>query len=189
MEIAFLVAIVLLVLFAILGMYDGFYLHIFKYKLYQHAESKGEHITHTIRALLFPAILYFLYLRNDAFGFYLGLIFLGIDVAVTIIDAYVEKDSRTFMGGLPRGEYIIHLLVNGFHFAAIAVFLLIKIRLSDSGFTLINNHETIPFYNSFIWLVENLIPGAIVMALIHLFVAIPPLAKYWNHYRSKISCC
>lgn len=32
------------------------------------------------------------------------------------------KDSRAFMGGLPRWEYIVHLLGNGFHFAAIAVF-------------------------------------------------------------------
>jgi len=189
MEIAFYTMIVLLTLFAILALYDGFYLHIFKYKLFNQPESGGEHLTHTIRSILFPIILFSCYLTSSDFWFFVGLIFLVIDVLVTVADAYLEKDSRTFMGGLPRWEYIIHLLVNGLHFASIAVFIVIKVRLDGHGFTLLNDFSSVQNYDTFIWLVRNLIPGSIVMAVLHIAVAIPITAGYWNTIRNKISCC
>lgn len=189
MEIAFITMIVLLTLFTLLGMYDGFYLHIFKYRLYDHQDSKREHLTHTIRGILFPGILYCCYLASGDSWFLAGLALLAIDVVVTVIDAYMEKDSRTFMGGLPRGEYIIHLLVNGFHFAAIAVFVVIKVRVANNTFVLHNDFDSVESYPAFIWLVENLIPGAILMAVLHVMVATPKGALYWNHLRNKIACC
>ena len=66
MEIALLTAGVSLTLFAILAFYDGFVLHIFKYRLYRHPESRMEHLTHTIRAVLFPFIAFFLFIRTAA---------------------------------------------------------------------------------------------------------------------------
>jgi len=189
MEIAFITMIVLLTLFALLGMYDGFYLHILKYRLYEHEESRREHLTHTIRGILFPGILYCCYLASGDVWFFAGLALLTIDVVVTVIDAYMEKDSRTFMGGLPRGEYIIHLLVNGFHFAAIAVFVVIKVRMTNNTFVLHNDFDSVESHPAFIWLVENLIPGAILMAVLHVMVATPKGALYWNHLRNKIACC
>jgi len=189
METAFLLMIILLCLFAILGMYDGFYLHIFKYELYGHAESISEHLTHTIRAILFPIILYSCYIAKSPSWFYFGLIVLLIDIFVTVVDAYMEKDSRSFMGGLPRWEYIVHLLVNGFHFASIAVFVVIKVRMTSTGLTLVDNFDSIGNYALFQWLVVNLIPGAILMAVLHVMVAIPPTAAYWNHLRRRITCC
>jgi hypothetical protein len=157
--------------------------------LYQHAESKNEHITHTIRAALFPCILYCSYLAAGETWFLVGLGFLGVDIIVTVIDAYMEGDSRTFMGGLPRGEYIIHLLVNGFHFAAIAVFIVAKVELTESGLILTDTILNTPSYSTLIWVVENLIPGAVIMASLHVLVAIPRTAVYWNRLRNKISCC
>lgn len=65
METAIVITSISLILFSILALYDGFYLHIFKYKLHNQSESKAEHYTHTIRAVLFPAILYFLFLKQD----------------------------------------------------------------------------------------------------------------------------
>ena len=189
METAVIILIVLLSLFAILGMYDGFYLHIFKYKLYEHNESRKEHVTHTIRGILFPCILYCCYLANGNTWFVLGLLILAADIIVTVVDAYMEGDSRSFMGGLPRGEYIIHLLVNGFHFAAIAVFIVAKVELSEIGFMLTENISNAPSYPAFILLVKNLIPGAFLMASLHVLVAIPKTATYWNLIRNKITCC
>jgi hypothetical protein len=93
------------------------------------------------------------------------------------------------MGGLPRGEYIIHLLVNGFHFAAIAVFIVAKVELTESGLILTDTILNTPSYSTLIWVVENLIPGAVIMASLHVLVAIPRTAVYWNRLRNKISCC
>lgn len=189
MEIAVITMIILLALFAILGLYDGFYLHIFKYRLYDHRESKYEHITHTIRGVLFPCILYCCYLATGEVWFIVGLILLAMDVIVTVVDAYMEGDSRKFMGGLPRGEYIIHLLVNGFHFAAIAVFIVMKVEITESGFILNNTITTTASYPTFVWVVKNLIPGAIAMALLHIIVAIPGTVNYWTIVRNRITCC
>lgn len=106
----FLISTILLTSFAILAVIDGFYLHIFKYQLFNHPESKFEHLTHTIRAILFPLIVYFLFIsQNCQTSFSLGILFVFLDIVVLGIDAYVEKDSRAFMGGLPRWEYILHL--------------------------------------------------------------------------------
>jgi hypothetical protein len=187
METAFIIMIILLSLFAVLGMYDGFYLHIYKFRLYDHKESKNEHLTHTIRGLLFPIILYCCYLTSAPGWFYAGLLILGLDIIVTVMDAYMEKDSRAFMGGLPRWEYIVHLLVNGFHFASIAVFLVIKVRMTDQGITLVSDFSNVESYPTFIWLVKNLIPGAIIMGILHILVSIPATAVYWNTLRSKLS--
>lgn len=190
MEIAFTILIILLTLFALLGLYDGFYLHIFKYKLYEHQESRTEHIMHTIRGILFPAMLYTLYLKNDCTtSFYTGMGLVLIDILALGIDAFVEKDSRAFMGGLPRWEYIVHLFVNGFHFAAIAVFLVIKLNFGHQGIELRAGFSSVENYPAFLWLVKNLIPGGILMSLIHLLVLFPRTERYWNRLRGKITCC
>lgn len=187
MESAFIIMVILLCSFAVLGVYDGFYLHIYKYRLYEHKESKGEHLTHTVRGILFPLILYCCYLTSSPAWFFAGLGILALDVIVTIVDAYIEKDSRAFMGGLPRWEYVIHLLVNGFHFASIAVFLVIKIRMTATGITLVNQFDHTRAYTVFIELVKYLIPGAIAIALLHIAVSIPFTAYYWNAFRARLS--
>jgi hypothetical protein len=102
MEIALITAIILLVGFVVLAMFDGFYLHLIRYKLYAHPESRNEHIFHTIRAMLFPLIVGFLYLETSDMAFYIGMAIVLVDIGILGLDAYVEKDSRAFMGGLPR---------------------------------------------------------------------------------------
>jgi hypothetical protein len=190
MEIAFVILSILLVLFALLALYDGFYLHIFKYQLQNLVQSKNEHLTHTIRAVLFPAIVYFLFLKQDCIiSFYLGLAFVLIDLTVLGIDAYIEKDSRAFMGGLPRWEYILHLFVNGFHFASIAVFTSLKLQLNKEEITIIPNFYNYQNFHIFKLIVLNILPGAILIGLIHILVIIPKTAAVWNKWREKISCC
>ena len=190
MEIAFTLAIILVTLFALLGLYDGFYLHIFKYKLYAHPESRTEHIMHTIRGVLFPGILYFLYLRNDCTAcFYIGMILVVFDIIVLGIDAFIEIDSRAFMNGLPRWEYIVHLFVNGFHFASIAVYLIIKLSFDGGTVHFRTDFSASANYPAFIWLVKNLIPGGIIICLLHIMVLAPGTSKYWDRLRNKITCC
>jgi len=187
METAIIISSFFLVLFSVLALYDGFYLHIFKYQLHNREESKTEHITHTLRAVFFPAILYFLFLKQDNHtSFVIGLTIVLLDIMVLGYDAFIEKDSRQFMGGLPRWEYIVHLFVNGFHFASIAVYLSIRLTFQNGEIMISNINQSPGFFNL---LIVNLLPGAIVMALLHVFLCMPKTAHIWNNFRSKINCC
>lgn len=190
MEIAFIIISILITLFAILALYDGFYLHIFKYKLHHYTESRLEHLTHTVRAIFFPLILYFLFIKEDCtISFFIGVLIVILDLLVLAIDAYSEKDSRKFMDGLPRWEYILHLFVNGFHFASIAVFLSIKIRLENNQLSLIQNFNWIENHTIFLLIVKNLMPGSIILAIIHLMTLIPASRIYWDRIINKVKCC
>lgn len=186
----FLISTILLLSFALLAIIDGFYLHIFKYQLFNHKESKFEHLTHTIRTILFPLIVYFLFItQNCLTSFYLGIFLVVIDIIVLGIDAFVEKDSRTFMGGLPRWEYILHLFVNGFHFASIAVFLAIKLTFKENGIEVVANLSNLKNFGLFHFVAVNILPGAIILALLHLLTSINRTSVYWNNVRAKINCC
>ena len=185
-----LISTILLLLFAILAVIDGFYLHIFKYQLHNHEESKLEHLTHTIRAILFPLIVYFLFIiQNSTVGFFIGIFLLTVDIIILGIDAFSEKESRAFMGGLPRWEYILHLFVNGFHFGAIAVFLAVKLNLGATGISIVPDLSNMMNYDLFKFVADNLIPGAILIAVIHVMTSFNATRPIWNTLRSKISCC
>jgi hypothetical protein len=186
----FLISTILLLVFALLAIIDGFYLHIFKYQLFNHKERKFEHLTHTIRAILFPLILYFLFITQSCLtSFYLGILFVVLDIIVLGIDAFVEKDSRSFMGGLPRWEYILHLFVNGFHFASIAVFFAIKLTFTENGIEIVQNLSNLKNFGLFHFVAVNLLPGAIILALLHILTSINAASVYWNNLRTKITCC
>ncbi len=186
----FLISTILLSAFALLAIIDGFYLHIFKYQLFNHKESKFEHLTHTVRAILFPLIVYFLFItQNCQTSFYLGVSFVAVDILVLGIDAFAEKDSRTFMGGLPRWEYILHLFVNGFHFASVAVFFSLKLSFTETGITIIEDLTNFKNFELFRLVAVNLLPGAILLALIHILTSIRQTQIYWNKLRAKITCC
>lgn len=189
MEVAFITATVLLAVFVILALFDGLYLHLIRYKLYERKESRDEHISHTIRAFLFPIILYVLYLGNSDIAFYLGIGLVIIDLLVLGADAYMEKDSRVFMGGLPTWEYILHLMVNGFHFASIAVFIVIKVKLNEKGIELAHDFRNVPQYHLFTTIVKQLIPGGILMAMLHFTLLFPKPVLYYNRLVSKLKCC
>jgi hypothetical protein len=190
METAIIITSILLILFSVLALYDGFYLHIFKYKLHNQSESKAEHYTHTIRAVFFPAILYFLFLKQDCtMSFIIGLTIVALDILVMAVDAFIEKDSREFMGGLPRWEYILHLFVNGFHFASIAVYLSIKLNINNGEIAFLPNIDQYQNYQVFNAIITSLLPGAILIALLHLFLCIPKTRYVWDNLRAKIQCC
>lgn len=174
----------------ILATYDGFYLHIFKYGLFNYKESTFEHKTHTVRAILFPGIVYTLFLNetNSAL-FILGLGLVLLDLFVLGADAYVEEESRSFMGGLPKWEYIIHLFSNALHFSAITLVLALKINIVNGSLVLLQTIPASSAKNAFMFVSVNVIPGAIVLAFVHLFLLMKTPRTIWNTYRSKITCC
>jgi hypothetical protein len=190
MDIAFIILTVLLIIFAVLAVYDGFFLHIFMFELHKYKESKFEHRMHTIRAILFPPMVYFLFVIQDCtLCFFIGIGLVLADIIVLAVDAFMEKDSRAFMGGLPSWEYILHLFVNGFHFATIAVYLTLKLHLSDQGFVIVSNFDAFRSFDVFRLVSLNLIPGGILLAIIHLITSFRSTTFIWDMIRDKISCC
>lgn len=189
MEIGLLISTVLLIGFAVLATIDGFYLHLFKYQLHAQTESRTEHITHTIRAFLFPAIVYALFMNfENVVFFWIGIALLILDLIVLGVDAYSEKDSRAFMGGLPRWEYILHLFSNGFHFAAIAVLFAVRIQLTPNGIEIMDI-SSLANFGIFEFVVNNLLPGSIILAVLHLLLMVDSFSKKWNNLRTRITCC
>lgn len=190
MDVVITLAYLCLALFALLGFFDGFYLHIWKYKLYTYPESKFEHITHTLRALLFPLILILLFKNEGNQLFYIiGLMLVGIDMVILLVDAYSEKDSRAFMGGLPRWEYIIHLVANSLHFASIILFIATTFVINDQGLFLNIKTDVSVAFNRFYLIVDNVLPGAILLAVLHVLVVLPFGQQKWDLFRSRFTCC
>ncbi|MEX0272881.1 MAG: hypothetical protein AB3N16_00725 [Flavobacteriaceae bacterium] len=190
MEILYYLTAASLLLFMVLATYDGFYLHIWRYQLYAHPESRFEHKIHAIRAVLFPLIVWTLVLNTDSLPIFLiGLALVVADTIVLAVDAYSEKESRVFMGGLPRWEYIIHLFSNAFHYATIFLILGIKLRIVGDNIMFNAHHPFSPGSEMMYWVGENAIPGAIVLAVLHLVTLHPGLRELWQGLRVKVKCC
>lgn len=189
MELLFILSAIFLALFMILATYDGAYLHIWKFELFNQDDSIFEHKIHAIRAILFPFIVYLLFIRNDYYSFLLGIFLVLLDLVVLAIDAYYEKDSRRFMGGLPKWEYIVHLFSNTFHFAAIALIIVTRLTIKDN--VLIYTQIATENYGKqlFDFVAINAIPGAIILAIVHLFLVTDFGKGIWNRTRLKITCC
>ena len=119
-----LLAVSLVPLFSafMLGAVDGLYFHLRRYRLVAHPESRGEHVLHTVRALLVLPPLACLYLA-DATGAWLWLAAaaIAVDQVVLVLDLRAEATSRRRFGGLSAAEYQIHVGANGLHAVALTL--------------------------------------------------------------------
>lgn len=190
MEILLYLATACLVLFMILATYDGFYLHIFKYELFNRQESIFEHKTYAIRAVLFPLIVWLLFINETSFiDFLIGIALVTLDLIVLGIDAYSEKESRSFKGGLPKWEYIIQLFSNAFHFSAIILVLALKLAISESSIIFVGHLAASQAKDLFLFTSVNVVPGAVLLALLHFLLIARKPQFICNTYRNKITCC
>ncbi|WP_420572418.1 hypothetical protein [Kordia sp.] len=186
MDILFYLSTLCLLFFMVLATYDGFYLHIWKYELFKRTDSVLEHKTHTARAILFPLILWLLFINDDKASFWVSIALIVIDFIVLGIDAYSEKDSRKSIGGLPKWEYILHLFANSFHFAAIFLLLATKIEITETGIV-INEFTVNSSAQKLLKMISvNMIPGAIVLGFVHLILLFPKGIHIWNTIASKV---
>lgn len=189
MEILFLMSTLCLLAFVILATYDGAYLHLWKYELFNKSESQFEHFTHTLRALLFPFIIWTLFIATTLTGFIVGLVLVAVDLIVLAIDAYSEKESRSFMNGLPRWEYILHLFANSFHFAAVVLMIGVRLEISPDKVTYTTEYLTGSGFELIQFIAINVLPGAIILGLVHLALCIESGRKIWDRNRVRITCC
>lgn len=118
------VASVLLLALGVLGALDIATFHVLAHDLRRHAPSRGELVTHALRgptyALLFVAVPN---LRMEGAWFVAFLALLAFDLGVSVADFALERRSRAPLGGLPTGEYLLHVLIGILYGAFVAALL------------------------------------------------------------------
>jgi hypothetical protein len=159
----------LLLLWNGVGAIDGIYNHLYRYRLYAHASSFTEHISHTLLALglaLTSTMLIFVEMGKVGFAF-----FLAIQVFVLILtfwDGSIEFASRAPLGGFPRHEYLVHTAIFLLHGAFVwAVVANVNQLVHGSGFGAFRwpSLPTFLLYNAVAFVV-----GGLVMLFLHVYL-------------------
>lgn len=103
----------LLLVIGHLGAFDVLYFHVRRCALHTRPECQREVLWHTIRHLIYA--LQFLAIANLRFHgaalLCLALLY-AADVLVAWSDVWEETASRKPQGGLPRGEYFMHVVLS-----------------------------------------------------------------------------
>lgn len=115
----------LLLLWGGIGSIDSLYNHLYRYRLYAHASSFTEHLSHTLLTLgMVLTVTMLVLVEMGSMGFAL---FLGVQAFLligTFWDVSIEFGSRAPLGGFPRHEYFLHtaifLLHGAFVWAVVA---------------------------------------------------------------------
>ena len=106
-------AFYLLLVVGTLGAFDVVYFHTLKCRLHARPECQREVLLHTLRHAVYG--LQFLFIANlrlhGAALLALGGLYLA-DVFIAWADVWEETDSRRALGGLPRGEYFMHIVLS-----------------------------------------------------------------------------
>ena len=103
----------LLLIIAHLGVFDVLYFHIYKCRLHLRPECRREVFWHIWRHLIYA--LQFIWVANFRFhGAALALlaVLYFFDVFIAWSDVLEENRSRAPQGGLPRGEYFMHVVLS-----------------------------------------------------------------------------
>lgn len=177
-EQAVAISTILLMAFAGLGAIDAFYIHLYRLRLHERAESWSEHAWHTGRSLLFAPILLTIFLApTGGVVLWIGVALLAIDQLAEMLDADSERTSRRSFGGVARGELMLHVVLLIVRAAAIALALVSRPQSAWSLDAPWVAGTYAPWVRD---LVFNLVPGAALGAIAHLWLA-------WK-YRPA-SCC
>ncbi len=103
----------LLLCIGTLGAFDVFYFHRYRARITERREARAEASLHAARGVVYT--LQFVAIPNvrAAGAWYAAFVALFVaDVAIAIADVWVEPDTRRAVGGLPRGEYLAHIVLS-----------------------------------------------------------------------------
>jgi len=106
------IATYLLFLLGLLGAADIVFFHSISHGIRNHPNSRHELISHSLRGPTYGAL--FILIPNFAmFGSFYWILFglLIFDFGISIWDFSIERESRRFLGGLPTGEYLLHIMI------------------------------------------------------------------------------
>jgi hypothetical protein len=109
-----ILALLLVVAFALVATVDGLYFHLWKYRLYARPESQYEHLLHTANVCVFvPQLFLFFCVVPRGPWLALAALLTFTTLAIEVADVRCEGDSRRSMGGLSSTEYLLHFLMSG----------------------------------------------------------------------------
>ena len=159
-------AAVLLAAFAMLAAVDGLYIHLWRLRLHARPETRREHWLHTVRALLFPPVLVGLFaLPTSGIFLWAAIAVAALDLMAGLWDVAIERDSRAKLGGLGTAEYMLHVAVSMVHSGALALVLAARPAAAWSLAAPPVLDTPMPgFGPALAW---NLLPGAVVVGLLH----------------------
>lgn len=106
------VATYILFVLGCLGATDILLYHSVSHGIRSHHDSRFELLVHALRGPTYAAL--FLFVPNFALhGAYFWLLIgiLAFDVLISLVDFMLERQSRAFFGGLPSGEYVLHIVL------------------------------------------------------------------------------
>lgn len=169
------VAVLLLVPLALLALVDGVGLHLWRLRLFARPDSRREHLLHTARAMLFPGILVLVYARETSgplLAFAVALV--AADTLLEVWDTFEEPRSRASLGGLSRGESLLHVVLVSLRSASLALVFASKPAWVWSSQAGAWSATVEPWQESFV--VAGLLPGAIALAVLHVV-----LGLRWRH--------
>lgn len=107
-------ALLVLVVFTLIASIDGFYFHLFRYRLYARAECRREHLLHTWNAVLFPFTLVPVFAATVTGAWLWAAVALfAATFVIESFDVFTEGDSRRALGGLTPTEYWMHFAMSG----------------------------------------------------------------------------
>lgn len=159
-----------LLMFAALSALDGIYIHLIRLKLHAHAASWLEHLWHTGRALLFVPILLTLFaVVSGGALLWTGIALLVLDQTLELLDMTSEKRSRERLGGLSSFEYVVHVSLTTLRTAAVALSLAAR---PASAYALSSPYVVGTLPAPWAFLVHQLVPGAIAVGVLHVWLAI-----------------
>ena len=95
-----------------LGAADILLYHSIAHGIRSHRDSRLELWIHSLRGPIYAAL--FLLIPNFALHGKFFWLLIGIfvfDVFVSLGDFIIERGSREFFGGLPTGEYVLHIIL------------------------------------------------------------------------------
>lgn len=164
-------AAVLLAAFTVLAAFDGLYIHLWRLRLHARPETRREHWLHTIRALLFPPVLLGLFaVPTGGVLLWVVLAAAALDLAAGLWDVAIERDSRAALGGLGTAEYVVHVAATMVHSGALALVLAARPGAAWSlAAPLVLDTPMPGFSAALAW---NLLPGAVVLGLLHVWLGI-----------------
>lgn len=95
-----------------LGAVDIFVFHMYRHALRSRVESRAELVTHFLRGPTYAMLFVFVPNAKPAGAWLVALLgLLAVDLGISIADFWLEPASRAKAGGLPRGEYLLHVLL------------------------------------------------------------------------------
>lgn len=104
-------ALNVLCVIAPIGAIDVLYYHLFRFRLFERRASLGEEVTHLVRQACFLCIVALLAGGTPStVADYALVALLLLDLVNSAIDVALEPRSRAALGGLPRGEALLHFL-------------------------------------------------------------------------------